>query len=120
MRLRNLVALVVVVAAIGWMVLFFPHYVDKVKMEDCATQAVTDWAAWRNEEQARSKFRKNARARDLPEHLGLELCEFLREDENFVVECAWSVDVTIPVVDETRRLSFTVRPVAAPDGRLLD
>ena len=120
MRLRNLVAFVVVVAAIGWMVLFFPHYVDKVKMDDCATQAVTDWAAWNNEAQARSKFNKNARARELPEHLGLELCEFLREDENFVVECAWSVDVTIPVVDETRRLNFTVRPVAGPDGRLVD
>jgi len=120
MRLRNLLLVAVIAAAAGWGWLFGPHYIDHVRMQDCAAQAAATWAAWNSEQRARGDFTYQASRRGLPDTLGIEVCDFRTEDQDRVVECDWSVDVTIPVIEHTRRLSFHVRKAAAPDGRMRD
>ena len=120
MRLRNLFVVVALVAGGGWAWLFAPHFLDEVRMKDCAAQAVTNWVAWNDVDRARREFDTEAQRRGLPDSLGSALCEFEEEDDDRIVDCAWEVDVTIPIVDQTRRLGFHVREVAAPDGRLRD
>ncbi len=118
MKIGTFVLLVLAVLAGGWLWLFFPHYIDQVKMADCAGQAAATWASFNDEGRARRKFEAQTKSRDLPGTLGIELCDFEHPPGRFVVNCHWTVDVRIPVVDVWRRLSFQARESATPDGHL--
>lgn len=120
MRLTSFLLLVVLAVGLGWCWLFLPYYIDAWKMEDVAGTAVLSWA---NINRARGEgvLKHGLKDREIPDYLTPENCDFYEEADGLkTVDCAWFVDVTIPVADQTRRLQFRVVKSASRDGRLVD
>lgn len=120
MRFLTVVLIVAAVAGAGWAWLFGPYYVDAWKMQDVAGTAVLSWAAF-DETRGRMELADQLRKREIPDYLTPDACKFYKEPgEVKVVDCVWTVDVYLPVVDQARRLSFQVTQAASTDGRLLE
>ncbi|MDP2305379.1 MAG: hypothetical protein Q8P18_05085 [Pseudomonadota bacterium] len=119
MRVLTMVLIVAALAAAGWAWLFGPYWVDYFKMQDVAGSAVLSWAAY-DETRGRSELAEQLKFREIPDYLTPDACRFYIEAGGIkVVDCAWTVDVYIPLVEEARRLSFSVVQSASTDGRLL-
>lgn len=107
-------------AAAAWAWFFGPYYLDAVKMEDVAGSAVLSWAAF-DEGRGRSELAEELRRREIPDYLTPDACKFYKQGGGEkVVDCSWTVDVYLPVIDHTRRLAFQVVQVAGADGRLAE
>lgn len=120
MRWTTFLLLLAALAGLGWCWLFGPYYVDAWKMEDVAGSAVLSWANY-NKGKGEQELARGLRDREIPEYLTPQACDFYEEPEQVkTVDCAWFVDVQIPVVDQARRLKFRVVKSASRDGRLMD
>jgi hypothetical protein len=118
MRIVSLLLLVAALAGIGWAWLFGPYWIDYYKMQDVAGSAVLSWAAF-DETRGRMQLVEQLRHREIPDYITLDACRFYEEQGALkVVDCAWTADVYIPLVDQTRRLFFQVKKTATRDGRL--
>ncbi len=120
MRFTTIVLVVAVIAGLGWAWLFGPYYVDAYKMNDVAGTAVLSWAAF-DEPRGRIELADQLRKREIPDYLTPEACRFYMEAGNVkVVDCQWTADVYLPLVEQARRLSFQVKKSAGTDGRLIE
>lgn len=117
MRFLTFVLLVAALAGAGWVWLFGPYWVDYYKMKEVVGSAALSWAAF-NEPRGRQELAYGLRQREIPDYLTPEACTFYVENGDKVVDCAWTVDVVIPLVDDARRLHFQVIEAATADGRL--
>lgn len=120
MKLFTVLGILLVLVAGGWAFFFGPYYVDSLKMEDVAGSAALTWVAF-DEAKGRAELAEQLRRREIPDYFTPESCRFYgAPGDQKVVDCAWTVDVYLPVVDQTRRLSFHVKKTASADGRLVD
>lgn len=118
MRLSSFLLLLAALAGVGWAWIFGPYYVDAWKMEDVVGTAVLSWANL-NRARGEEELASGLRDREIPDYLNPQACDFYEEGSGFkTVDCAWFVDVHVPVVDQTRRLKFRVVKTANRDGRL--
>ncbi len=118
MRFLTLVLILAAAAGAGWVWLFGPYWIDAYRMNDVAGSAALSWAAF-DEPRGRMELAQELRRREIPDYVTPDQCRFYLEPGDLkVVDCAWTVDVYLPVVDQTRRLSFQVVKSATPDGRL--
>ncbi len=118
MRFLSYVLIVAALLGAGWAWLFGPYWVDYFKMEDVVGSAVLSWAAF-DEPRGKAELAEQLRFREIPDYLTPDACRFYKDGKDKVVDCDWTVDVPIPVVDQTRRLRFRVTQMAGPDGRLV-
>ncbi|MDP2312754.1 MAG: hypothetical protein Q8P41_07600 [Pseudomonadota bacterium] len=120
MRFLTYVLIALVAAAGGWAWFFGPYWLDYYKMEDVVGSAVLSWAAF-NENKGKMELAEGLRKREIPDYLTPDACRFYQEGGGVkVVDCAWTVDVYLPLVDQARRLNFRVIQSAGSDGRLLE
>lgn len=120
MKFLTLVLILAAAAAAGWAWFFGPYYVDAFKMEDVAGSAALSWAAF-DEQRGKMELAEELRRREIPDYLTPDACKFYKQNgDEKVVDCAWTVDVYLPVIDQTRRLAFQVVQVANTDGRLAE
>lgn len=119
MRFITLVLVVAAALGAGWAWLFGPYWVDYYKMEDVVGSAALSWAAF-GEPRGKAELVEQLRFREIPDYLTPDACRFYKEAVDVkVVDCDWTVDVQIPLVDQTRRMRFRVTQSAGADGRLL-
>lgn len=120
MRWMTILLVVAALFAAGWAWLFGPYWIDYYKMQDIVGTTTLTWAAF-DEPRAHSELAEGLRKREIPAYLTPEACSFYMEAGGLkVVDCAWAVEVAIPVVDQRRRLAFRVKKSASTDGRLLE
>lgn len=120
MRFLTVVLIVALAFALGWAWLFGPYWMDYFRMKDVAGSAVLSWAAF-DERKGHLELETELRRREIPDYFRADSCRFYKEPGDVkVVDCAWAVDVVIPVVAQTRRLSFQVKQSATKDGRLVE
>ena len=120
MRFLTVVLVIALAFAVGWAWLFGPYWMDYYKMKDVAGSAALSWAAF-DERKGHLELEMELRRREIPDDFRADSCRFYKEPGDVkVVDCAWAVDVVIPVVAQTRRLSFQVKQSATKDGRLVE
>jgi len=120
MRFLTYVLIVAALAAAGWAWYFGPYFVDSYKMQDVVGSAALSWAAF-SEEKGKAQLAAELKRREIPDYLTPDACIFYMEPGGLkVVDCEWTVDVYLPVVDQARRLSFQVVKSASSDGRLVE
>jgi hypothetical protein len=119
MRFLTYVLIVAALAAGGWVWFFGPYWIDSYKMQDVVGSAVLSWAAF-DEGKGKAELAAELKRREIPDYLTPDACSFYLESGGVkVVDCAWTVDVYLPLVDQARRLSFQVVKSAGTDGRLI-
>ncbi|HND30105.1 MAG TPA: hypothetical protein PKY30_20305 [Myxococcota bacterium] len=107
-----------VVLGLGWMVLFGPHYIEYMKMDDVVKSTALTWSAF-TEERARSALKDDLRFEEIDDVL-IEDCTLSQQNDEKTVTCRWYTDVDIPLVNQTRRLRFERTATATKDQRLAD
>jgi hypothetical protein len=120
MRFLTVVLALAALLGVGWAWFFGPYWIDYYKMNDVVGSAALSWSAF-NEARGRMELADGLRKREIPDYLTPDACRFYEEAGSVkVVDCAWTVDVYIPVVATARRLSFQVVKSVGTDGRLLE
>ena len=119
MRWMTIVLAIAAVVALVWAWLFGPYWLDYYKMQDIAGSATLSWAAF-DENRGHMELADGLKKREIPAYLTPEACSFYTEAGGVkTVDCAWAVEVVIPVVEHRRRMSFRVKKSASTDGRLI-
>ena len=107
-----------VLLGIGWVVLFGPHYIEYMKMDDVVKSTALTWSAF-TEDRARSSLKDNLRMEEIGDVL-FEDCTLSQQNDEKTVTCRWYADIEIPLVGQTRRLRFECTATATKDQRLAD
>ena len=87
-----------VIAAIGWAVLFGPHYIEWFKMDDVVKTSALTWTAF-DQNRAQISVRDEIRMREINDVV-FEDCTFSENTDLKTVSCNWKVDVNIPLLDQ--------------------
>lgn len=110
--------LVGVVLGIGWGALFGPHYIDYWQIDEVVGTAALSWTVF---DIVRCKNDMSYEMNRMGiESVSIDDCSFNEARGLKTVSCQWKVDVEIPLVGQTRRISFDVEKSAGPDGRLVE
>lgn len=118
--MKNLLSLLLVASLVvggGWLIYFGPYYRDYYTMQEVAQTVSLTWAAYdksRGEHEIATQLEK----RDI-DYITPQNCELNESGGEFVVTCAWQVDVYPPLIGG-RRLDFEVQSASTKDGRLVD
>ena len=103
---------------IGWSVLYGPHYVEYLYMQDVVKTGALTWVAF-DQNRAKLDMQHELEQQGI-EDVVVEDCLFNEYPNEKEVSCQWKVDIFIPVVGQTRRIKFFLSEAATPDGRLAD
>lgn len=94
--------LIGVILGIGWGVFYLPHYIEWYKMDDVVKTSALTWTAF-DQTRAQNTLRDELAHREITDVVE-EDCSFSDGTQLKTVTCRWRVDITIPLVNQTRRL----------------
>ena len=119
MRLLTFVLILAAVLALGWAWLFGPYWIDYFKMKTIVGTAALSWSAY-DMERGKRELAHLLRAEHIPEYLTPDACKFYEAkiNQEKTVDCAWTVEVAMPLHLEPRRLHFSIIEVVNAEARV--
>lgn len=109
--------LLMVLVGIGWAAFYGPHWIEYAYMQDVVKTGALTWGSF-SLDKARVQVHDEI-ARHEIEDVVIEDCEFTEATGSKTVTCRWVVDITFPVIEQTRRLRFNLSESVDASGNLI-